>query len=93
MLITRRFRWRRSAEHPCSQFQRCTHEIRLDFTHSITNEACAPIFTGWGHTVALGALPSGVFTATTYINNDACASRAFVVFETVHEIYLPLVTK
>ncbi len=27
MLITRRFRWRRSAEHPCSQFQRCTHII------------------------------------------------------------------
>ena len=29
MMGTRHCRWRRSAEHPCSQFQRCTHVTSL----------------------------------------------------------------
>ncbi|GIK37952.1 MAG: hypothetical protein BroJett011_17850 [Chloroflexota bacterium] len=76
-----------------SSYQMTNSEIRLDFTRPITIGACASMVSSWGHTIEVGVLPSGVYTAAARINNVTCASKTFVVFTETRKLYLPLITK
>jgi hypothetical protein len=75
-----------------SSYQVIGVEIRIDFTHTYT-QMCAPVMMAWRHTLTLeaGALTTGTYQATAYINHAACASIEFHVFNEVIKHYLPVV--
>jgi hypothetical protein len=74
--------------------------IRLDAIYYVP-EFALPVLAEWGGKADVGELPTGTYSVEVYLTTvhtptvltELCGTESFVVYEQLHKLYLPVISK